>query len=339
MEGIAMADTEFRGVVLGSSWRRMHRFIPVDQFEVNAEAIARGELLPGTRQIYLAQPHELASLIRRSLFYFDKITLPTNNLVPLNLPGVEVLEAEGELEREHINIHLGPHQVEMTRRMIENNLGISILVGEPNPPELLVEFHRKAFLKRQAQQPNAWILASVGVGLEFSNEKPIQGYAMELIECVPMPLEIASYAKIIDFKRREKSALLDMRAALDDIYLQIANSRDPNFAAYLNTAKLKKAIEAVQVLIIKSGLPWYRQVMEVDLNPIDWPVAAMAGHEAAEWLDKWGVPSDIALAGGTMFAAALMFKRKQIQPPSQVGAGAFQYIHRAVQAEIIAARR
>jgi hypothetical protein len=334
-----MSDSTFRGVVLGSPWRRMHRMIPANLIRENHAGIVRGDQLPGIKSTYFAQRDAVDPLIRRSLFYFDKITLPTNNLVPLADPGgVNFLKAEGELDLEHVDLPMSPQELERTRQVIELNMALTI-TGPVNPAEQLIQFHRDVFLRRQAQQPNAWIIASVGIGFELANEKTVRGYAMKLIECVPVPHELASYTDIIEFKKRERQALLVMRAELDDIYLKIAGSADQEFSAHIDTAKLKKAIEDVQVLLIKSGVPWYKQSLEVELNPLNWPVAAMAGHDAAEWLDKWGAPNTIALAAGSMLAAGLLFKRKQIQPLPSEGGGAFQYIHEAVKAGIVAPHR
>jgi hypothetical protein len=329
-----MSDPTFRGVVLGSAWRRMHQMIPRDVLVANRAAIAKGLPVPGAFTNYVPQRHAVEPLIRRSLFYFDKIALPTNNLVLLDdVGGVEYLIGEGELETEHIDLRLTREEIERTRHIINLNMALTIR-GPVNPAEQLIQFHRQVFAVRQAIQPNQWSLASVGEGLEFSTEKTVRGYQMALVECVPIPLDLASYADIIEFKKRERNALLRLRAELDRIYVEITKSSDLEFAANISTVDLKAAIRDVCELLDKSRLPWGMQSFEVDFSPATWATAAMAAHDAAEWLEKWSVPAPLAHAGGAALAARLMIKRTEVQPPADVH-GPFRYIYKAAQAGIV----
>jgi Family of unknown function (DUF6236) len=338
-----MADSSFRGVVLGSPWRRGYGTIPADLFRQHpdvVERVNRGEAFPGVKSSYWVQSDAVDPLIRRSLFYFDTIVLPTNNLLRLVDPGgVHFLRDEGELELVHIDIQLASEEIERLRRLLEIRGTAPTYRNPANPAEQLIQFHRNVFLERQAREPNLWMLANVGIGLELASEKSVAGYALKLVECIPVPSDLASYADIIEFKKRERSALLDLRAHLDEIHLEIAKSGDQGFAAHVSISKLEKSIEAVQGLLNKSGLPWYKQSMEADVNPGSAFKAASAGYNLGEWLAQHGVPIEIMAAAGSMLGASMLFKRKAIQPPANEGAGAFQYIHEAVKAGIVEPRR
>ena len=202
--------------------------------------------------------------------------------------------------------------------------------------EAVGQFHRSVYDKLEAEQKGQWVFATVGEGLELDNERTIRGYAMDLYKILPVPSNLASFADIIEFKKHERSALLDLRAELGAMYIQIASCPDKDFALNLHTEKVKKSIPAVQVLLNKRGLRWSSQSVEVELNPADWVSAAMDGDDARQHLEKWGLSSTWSTVAGVALSAGLIIKRKML--PSlgrESGVHAFRYAFNAGRDEIL----
>jgi hypothetical protein len=301
-----MTDSDgFRGVVLGSSWR----------FQRNNWLVS-GQ---GFREVkgYQGQRGATDELLRRSLFYFDKVVWPTNNVLPQGVDqGVDFLVAEGEVERIHKEFApTYPGQIEMLQggsNAFTNKWFVN--AGTPNGSiaEAVGLFHRSVYAQLETIQKGQWVFAEVGEGVDLESEKTTRGYAMELYNVLPVPQKLASYEDIIAFKKRERTALLDMRIALGDLYIQIASCEDKDFTANLNTEKVKRSIATVQELLNKSRLPWVPQSLEVDLNVFSAIAAVLTAEDAYTHLEKWGVSTPSAVVGGVLLAVGLSIKRKTI---------------------------
>lgn len=326
-----MVDPNFRGIVLGSSWRRVYGMVQPD---------GKGGLkrVPH-REVYISQPWAINPLIRRSMLYFDKVALPTNNILPLEVsPGLEFLADEGELERENIDLHDAlPHQLEMIRNSSRAGMGMhgSVYIAA----QQIAKFHRSVFMRREAAEPGAWNFATVGEGLEFESEQTVRGYSMDLYNCLPAPSDSISYKDIVAFKKREKSALLALRRALGDMYISVDSCDDKPFAARNEIGKLEEAITVVQGLLTKSRIEYYLRSVSIDLTgdktikadkAIKTGLAVGAGL-LGQHLNLSGVAS---VAAGVATAALLMVKIKDIQTPA-ARAGAFKYIYKAGSAGIV----
>jgi hypothetical protein len=193
------------------------------------------------------------------------------------------------------------------------------------------QFHRSVYERLDKQQQGAWNYAMVGEGVEFLNEKTVRGYAMDLYKLLPVPAANVSHKDIVAFKRRERNALLKMRGSLGDMYKRIDKCDNKAFAALDEAAKLEKSITAVNQLLTKSKIQYFRESVSIDLTGANvhkalgalgtGVLAAFAGHAAVA-------------VGGALAAAWCVMKNKDIQSPA-TSAGTFKYIYKAGEAGII----
>ena len=323
-----MADPNFRGVVLGSSWRlREYLF---SRFGPNQEIIPPKQ----PTRMYLGQSWAIDPLVRRSLLYFDKVVWPTNNAIHQGkLDSIPFLVGEGQLEQETIYLHLNPV---LAQFLTLTNLDKVALEGErARVAERVAKFHREVFEKREKAQPGAWNYTTVGEGIDFDGDQIIRGYSMSLYNCLPVPQETVSYEHIVAFKKKEHNALLDMRAALDEMYVRIASCDDKPFAAQVEQAKLQKAITSVQDLLTKSQLLYYLKSVQVDLTPKNLLKAAgtaIAPQALATLNISLAAPWAQVVAGA--FAASMVIKSVDFRTPT-TRAGAWKYLYKAGKSEII----
>jgi hypothetical protein len=247
--------------------------------------------------------------------------------------GVEFLVGEGELEQDHIELPVHPNDIERVRTLTQYaNL---VFHGDvAKTAEAIGRFHRGVFEKREKQQPGAWNYAMVGKGLEFADQEFVRGYAMDLYNCLPVPQDTVPYEDIIDFKKRERNALLDLRTSLDEMYQRIATREDKPAAAHLETAKLQNSIVAVQDLLTKSQLPYYLHSVRIELSPEKLRNAAAAFTSSVLGAHALNLPAPVPEVAGALMAASFVVKHKEIQSPTK-RAGAFKYVYEAGRSGII----
>jgi hypothetical protein len=321
-----VADPNFRGVVLGSSWR----------FQKGIWFVA-GQ---GPREVrdYKAQRRTADALLRRSILYFDKVMWPTNNILPQGVnPEVEFLVAEGEVQREHAEIPpLYPWQIQSIQGMSDafpNKFAVNADGPDGKIAEAIGQFHRSVYERLDQQQPGAWSYALVGEGVEFVNEKTVRGYAMDLFRCLPVPAEGVAYTDIVVFKKRERNALLDMRGSLGEMYKRIDKCEDKAFAALDEAAKLQSSLAAVSDLLTKSQIQHLRGSVSLDLTGAN--VKKALGAVTTGVIATFaGAPVVATLGGAALAAAWCVVKIKDIQSHA-TSAGTLKYIYKAGEAGII----
>jgi Family of unknown function (DUF6236) len=323
-----MAYPNFRGVVLGSSWR-----FKKDNWFVSGQ---------GVRELrrYQGQRWAADALLRRSLLYFDRVVWPTNNILPQGTdPGVEFLVTEGEVQLEHVEIApLFPTQIQLLQGQSDAFPNkFAVMADSPNGKiaETVGQFHRSVYDLLDKQQPGAWNYAMVGDGVEFANETTVRGYSMELYKCLPVPAEGVSYKQIVAFKKTEKNALLDLRGNLGKMYRRIDSCDDKAFAALDEVTKLQRSVAAVKGLLTKSKIQYLRESVSVDLTgtSVKKALGAVATGVVATFS---GAPVVAALGGAALATAWCVVKIKDIQSrETSAGTLKLKYIYKAGEAGII----
>jgi hypothetical protein len=320
-----MADKNFRGVVIGSTWRLGIRLFKAGTYPPDRPHQVH----------YVQQPWELGPLVRRALLYFDQIAVPTNNVLPQGeTPDFDHLVDQGVLVREQVNLSMDPIWIDRLRQLTQApNMGLPGHIAEP-----IAMVNRQVFLQLEKDQPGAWDFANVGKGLDFQNDETVRGYSIQLYNLLPVPGDLVPYEDVIDFKKRERSALLDLRAALDQAYCRIANSTDPAFVASFEIRELGKAIQDVHSLLSRARIPFGLPSVTIEWNPFLWVGAALTGVDLAERLEKIGLDFPLPQIVGGGLAAGMLIKRSDFQTPTK-RAGASRYIYEAAKIEIIDLKR
>jgi Family of unknown function (DUF6236) len=326
-------DPNFRGVVIGSCWRLLHRI-----FKFGPNAKLPDLSAPPASVHYVPQPQEIDPLIRRTLLYFDQIVLPSNNILPQGeSQDFDYLIGEGMLVRDNINVAL-PASVDPKWLKHVRELGqfpnLAVSGGVAIFAETIAKGHRQSFLDRENKQPGAWTFATVGKGLDFANDATGRGYLIELNNVLPSPAELVPYADIIDFRKREHNALQDQRAALDQMYTRITRSSDPDFAAGVELRELQKSVAAVLGLLDKSRIPFLQQNLTIKLNPFKWVEASYFGRDVSKTMEDAGFDFPWPQLAGFVAGAGITIKRSDNQTPIK-RPGVFQYTYEAAKAGIV----
>ncbi len=90
-----------------------------------------------------------------------------------------------------------------------------------------------------------WAIHPLGTDFRLNEDDSIDLSIaeFELIRCLPVPSSDTPIDRVLDFKIKRNSELLALRASLDELYLEIANSNDVSRAKSVQVTKLKIAIE------------------------------------------------------------------------------------------------
>jgi hypothetical protein len=90
-----------RGIVLGSDFERGRVLITASEIQGGATEIPQ-------RANYRRRLDLLDAAIRRSILYFDVIEWPRTNIAPQDAPGFELLEQQGYIARQLVEIDRSP---------------------------------------------------------------------------------------------------------------------------------------------------------------------------------------------------------------------------------------
>lgn len=304
-----------RKVVLGSAWMRTHVFTHESAFDGNPKAQQKAS--------YLYMTERLDPVIRRSVLYFDQIEWPVSSLFAEKIGGFEVLEEQGL-------IHHGV--VEQPRRK----------AGPPFNPYMLSLVSQFSFEELDRSEPNTWAFAPLvehtpwwtpemmaGKAPPADSTAQMQGLMFELYDALPVPAPEVNYADILDFKSRRAAELAAMRAYMDQLYEEIARSRDFPHARNTVMEKLDVAINDVARTMTEGGLKGTWQSMGLELI-FDLKSGAGLGVAAAT-----AVHGDVKIGAAVGSGVGLYrFLKKNIQSPVK-RAGPLAYLLRAGQEKVI----
>ncbi|SDU87898.1 DUF6236 family protein [Pseudomonas mucidolens] len=157
--------------------------------------------------------------------YWDRVVLPTNNIMNVRVHDEAMLVDCGLIERprvifnesinsEDLPSHLSKIQVDTAKSLIESNSDVD------------------------------WVLHQVGDKLILPGVAVDQKRSLrfELINALPVPLGTVLVPDILDFKERRADELHILHDAIDSLYLEVLKSPDQDLSAKKAVVDLKKAI-------------------------------------------------------------------------------------------------
>ncbi|MDH1629273.1 DUF6236 family protein [Pseudomonas mosselii] len=176
-----------------------------------------------------ARPLDMQDL-RSSLMYWDRLCLPTNNIV-----GFDVSNEEKYLKDVGI---LYDSRFELTGNIIME--------------EMFSNIQAHTLLEYEKQEPGAWSISG-GANSITSIKKPKEnGVLLQLLNCVPVPSENVPLAEILEFKAKRRDELLRFREHFETLTAQISNAPD-------HITELQKTISEVDTAcadLIKTTREW-----------------------------------------------------------------------------------
>lgn len=225
--------------------------------------------------------------LREYLLYWDRLDWPDNNIIGLgSTPDVDFLIRESILSRTRINFG-----------SVTGNMGLVFLTSQV-----------LAFQKLTKSEPGAWSIAqcSNALFLPVEGVKQEQSVEVDLYRALPVPAAEVPLQEILEFKNRRAPELAALRAALDELYLQVVSSADIPRARIAALASLEAKLHDLHLVFEER---WTRRIMssiKIELN-IPELVAKAAGTAALA--SSFNLPI-ATCAAGVAAASAIKFEAK-----------------------------
>lgn len=198
--------------------------------------------------------------LRFSLLFWDKLDMPTNNLIHIEGgPEVEFLQSAGILRRTGIDVE-----------------------GGGDMSAILPLIHWAAYRQIDAAEPGMW---SLGSG---KNSTPIppqdlafgRGILVRLHDAIPVPQKDVPLADILEFKVKRQNELLALRHHLDAIYQKILAAGDGELAMRSEVDALERSILDYINAAKGIAIPFVNMSFDANLNVLSIPAGVTTGLAA-----------------------------------------------------------
>ena len=166
--------------------------------------------------------------IRYYALYWDKIVIPTNNIVHQAVPDEDLLIDSGVIERP---------QVRFTGSFSGSQVGIAIYEAQAQVASSLL----------QDAEPNQWTIHQFGSSLMVPDPYLVEDTSarIDLLSAIPVPRAEVPLVDIFEFKLRRHDELLALHESLDEMYIAILESPDQHIAIAKAKAELEEAVKNV----------------------------------------------------------------------------------------------
>lgn len=199
--------------------------------------------------------------IRFYLMYWDKIVVPTNNLIHVGVPDEKDLLDCGAISRPQVR-HQGAFS--------GNAAATAIMMGQCTITQELLK-----------DTSTDWVIHQAGDKLllpeRFSHINNV--LRVTLAGALPVPNADVPINEILEFKERRSDELGALHNALDELYIDILKSPDQNLSTQKAFEQLKLDIENLN----KVSFDWFKLTKKYDisaefnLNGRDLVIAATSG--------------------------------------------------------------
>jgi hypothetical protein len=161
------------------------------------------------------------------VLYWDKIIMPTNNMIHIAIPNESELISSKIIERPRVAFG----QWSASGPAYYNPLIVaqSIITNE------LIEKEKEI----------DWTIHQIGDGIIVGKDqqKEYESIKVEILNCLPVPSDEVDVQKILNFKEKRKDELLALHSAIDDIYFEILKSPDKNLSTKKEISTFKKNLD------------------------------------------------------------------------------------------------
>jgi hypothetical protein len=163
--------------------------------------------------------------IRYFLLYWDKVVIPTTNLVHLAVPEEEEILRTGLVTRPRVPFG-GTFNGELIAKA-------QILAQTAVARDLILN-------DRQTD----WVLHQIGDEFIIPEKETIekQSIRVQLINALPVPFGDIAIPDILEFKERRTDELLQLHQSIDELYFEILLSPDPSLKTKVAVSQLSNSI-------------------------------------------------------------------------------------------------
>lgn len=200
--------------------------------------------------------------LRYFLLYWDKVVIPTTNIIHFAVPEEEVLVGTGIISRPRVQFSGSFNGETMAQAQVLAQTAVA---------KNLIENDRTT----------DWVLHQIGEAIIIPNKETVQKQTIrvDLINSLPVPDASIAIQDILEFKDRRRDELNHLHKSLDDFYFEILSSPDPSLKTKAIVAELSKSIANINTV---SSERWkstskFDISAEININAKDVILTASAG--------------------------------------------------------------
>ncbi|EKO3982999.1 hypothetical protein DID95_11870 [Vibrio fluvialis] len=213
--------------------------------------------------------------LRYFLLYWDRVVVPTTNLIHLALPEEKDFLSTNVITRPSVPFSGTFNGEKMARAQIEAQTRIA---------NELITHDRNV----------DWTLHQIGDSIFLPSRDAVQKQMIrvELQNCLPVPIGNVPAHEILEFKERRKDQLQELHKHLEDLYFEVLSSPDPSLKSKRTVSDLKTAIASVDKVASEKWIVTkkFNLSAELNLNAKDIVTGAAAGSAFDFFLDMFTLP-------------------------------------------------
>lgn len=187
--------------------------------------------------------------LRYFLLYWDKVVIPTNNLIHLAVPEEDELLSTGIVTRPRVPFS-GTFNGELMAR--------AQLIAQTSIAKSLIENDRNV----------DWVLHQIGDEIIIPDKEAVekQLIRIDLANCLPVPTGDVHIPDILEFKERRKDELEYLHKSIDDLYIEVLSSPDPSLRSKQAVSDFQKSIAMIDQVSSESWKNCSKFDLSAELN-------------------------------------------------------------------------
>lgn len=168
--------------------------------------------------------------LRYYALYWDRVVIPSNNIIQVGLVDEEIYLGCGLIERPLVEFKLSG-LIDVAGAIVESQMRMaqSLILSDTDVD---------------------WVIHQVGTKLvvpeKYSDVK--KSLRFDLINLLPVPIESVEIPDILEFKHRRADELNSLHDMIDSIYMDVLKSPDIELSKRKSVSELKKSIQAIEVV-------------------------------------------------------------------------------------------
>lgn len=187
--------------------------------------------------------------LRYFLLYWDKVVIPTNNIIHLAVPEEEELINTGIVTRPRVPFSgvFNGESMALTQTIAQTSIARNLIENDKNID---------------------WALHQIGNEIIIPDQESVkkQLIQVELVNCLPVPSREIHIPDILEFKERRKDELAYLHRSIDDLYIEVLSSPDPSLKSKQVVSDFQKSIMAINQLSKENWKSYVKFDISAELN-------------------------------------------------------------------------
>ena len=166
--------------------------------------------------------------LRYLLLYWDKVVIPTTNLVHVGLPEEEELLATGVFTRPRVAFSgsFDGEAIAKAQALAQTQIARDLVAKDSSTD---------------------WVIHQLGDGIILPDTETIQRQLIRvnLVQALPVPNADATVADILDFKFRRRDEFLQLHEVIDELYIEVLRSPDQSLSGKQAVSRFTASIASL----------------------------------------------------------------------------------------------